>query len=275
VLNLMNKNRVEATLKLKNTNNENEYNVINWLFNNNKMEWIVFGGLYGSKGVVCAAKKEIKQMLHGQCDKLIFMNEKKIKYIHKAIQFIPFIRKNNVVKQSVEQLIFLYEHLTGFPNELELKLAYDKFHIIPETGAPLNPSIHNIGLIWFPPLVPIVPDKIRHFVDIIYKVSAQFNRKPLITLTTLSHLCFNATIPIHFDKTNEEDEKQSKEYFRALYLECKTAGYYPYRLDINIMPEFNNLETSHALLAQKIKQCLDPSSTLSPGRYIKSSAPTK
>ena len=270
-VNLMNKNRVESTLKTKSErNNKNKKtNIINMLYKNEGMDWIVIGSLVGTKGIINAAKKEITLLVRNHCDKVTFINPKKINRIRKITHVLSFLINDPKINEGVNQISSLYNHLLGIPNETELKLAYNHSNSTPHSDSPLNPSIDNIGLIWFPPLVPLVPEQVLKFVTIIYKVCTQFNRKPLITLTTLSNLCFNATIPIHFDKSNEIDAHNAKAFFNALYSECKIAGFYVYRLDTETVKDFYNINTVHAMLSQKIKQCIDPLSTFSPGRYIK------
>lgn len=267
-MNLMNKERLRSTLKSKSRKSDNKFNILNLLLKNQDAEWVGFCGLYGNKKVIATIKKLLKTYLHKKVDKVFFLDSKKIDWLQKTTNTISFLRKKNELKENVEQLYAIKNLLLGRPNEMELQLAYDKFNCIPENGI-LNPSQHNIGLIWFAPIVPMVPANVETFVTLVNQTATKYNRPALITFSTMSDICFSSTIPIHFDKNDLNDVAQSKAYYVDLLHACHAAGFYPYRHSLISMASLTQQDNDYTDLIERIFSATDPNAVLSPGRYRK------
>ena len=76
--------------------------------------------------------------------------------------------------------------MEGIPDDVALRLPYWK------SGAPLPEDLTGAlrsgerGLMWYAPLVPMVPDTVQAFEALVDRVCLQHGFEPLITLTSLS-----------------------------------------------------------------------------------------
>ncbi|HOP08378.1 MAG TPA: hypothetical protein PLF13_13950 [candidate division Zixibacteria bacterium] len=155
----------------------------------------------------------------------------------------------------------------GRPTEAALPLCYLKSGQPRRDGAEMNPARDGCGLIWYSPLVPMKPALVREYVDMVKRVCADHHIEPLITLTSLSDLCFDSTVPILFDRQDPEFTRRSKACYLALFEAGRRIGVLPYRFGIDHMNMVVNSAHSSWRLVSRIKQALDPQGILAPGRY--------
>lgn len=264
-INLINKNRMKMTLRIKDTKQISKYNIFRFLTKSQDMEWIAIGGLFGTKKIINVIKKDIKKLASRDLDRLIFVSNSKINFLNKIAKLNFF--RNSEMRHGIEQLDQIRDLLLGKPNEFQIKAIYNSDKIL--ENEQLNPSIQNIGLIWFAPLIPLVPNQIRRFVNLVYEISAKHLQKPKITLSSKSDLCFDCTIIILFDKNNKSNVASAKQYFQDLFDGAHQAGFYPYRLDVDTMKQYTQMTNSYSDIVDRIFTAVDPNSILSPGRYRK------
>ncbi len=131
----------------------------------------------------------------------------------------------------------------------------------------MNPAKDGCGIIWYSPLIPMQPERVREFVEMVKRVCIEHSIDPLITLTSLSDKVFDSTIPLLFERADPEAAARANNCYRALYAEGKKLGLLPYRIGVNCMDLAGNGETSFWKTARKIKFALDPDNIIAPGRY--------
>lgn len=265
-INLSSGNRMQATLR--NETDSMQSKLLNAILNGKQMAWISVGGIFGHPKIVKVIKKELRKLVKNDVDKLMFFSEKKLNRMHWVATKMPIVKKMDAIKQSVELINSIFCLISGKPHSAPLQLAYAKFKELPTDYNHLNPTQDDVGLIWFAPLLPLDPKEMRKFVTIIREVSKQFNRPALITVTSRSLICFDGTIPIHFDKNVPEEIKEAKKYYDALFSACKSAGYFPYRIDVENMSKVTQQDCEFTRLARDIKKCFDPDNIIAPGKYV-------
>jgi hypothetical protein len=126
-------------------------------------------------------------------------------------------------------------------------------------------------LIWFAPLVPMRPARVRVYVDLLQSVMQQHGLEPLITLTSLNDRLFDSTVPLLFDRDDPTSVQRAHSCYRELLLKCAAEGFFPYRLGV---PGFDALGRSGEggvgrvpALNARLRAALDPNDILAPGRY--------
>lgn len=230
-------------------------------------EWIAVGSLYGPKPIVEFAKKQFR-LKASNLGKIYFSDSLLMK-LAKVLAKLPLPNNNIVdgIKQQLKSLDEGMEIMQGKPNQVALPLAYWRNpRITPDKSQKLLPDRDHCGLLWYAPLLPMNPTKLKAFVNFIRKTTPKFGIEPLITFTNLRHDCIDATVPLVFDLHNTEARKLAHQCLNELISEGNNLGYVPYRLDttqqMKLDPQAIFWQTTSI-----IKQALDPNNVISPGRY--------
>jgi 4-cresol dehydrogenase (hydroxylating) len=195
--------------------------------------WLIVGALYGEKKLVKQSKKILKSRFKKLKTRKLFYSTSNKVFLKKISELVPRIGKLQV-RELVSKLDDAFQILMGKPKKLALKLAYwkheDRKRLI---AGSMNPTNDKCGIIWYAPLVEMKPHKVLEYVSFIRETSKKFGMNNLITLTTIDDLCFDSTIPIIFNKTNEDQKKKAWAYYHYLLKEGAKLGFYPYRLNID------------------------------------------
>ena len=94
----------------------------------------------------------------------------------------------------------------------------------------LNPARDGCGLFWYSPIVPLRRGVVGRFIEFAERTCGKHGLLAPITLTTLSLRCYASTIPLLFDRTNPDAERQARLCFEELYEEGLALGFVPYRM---------------------------------------------
>lgn len=228
--------------------------------------WTGFGTLYGTKRVVKAAQKEIRQRLSGIASRLMFLTPDNAKTLAKLTRLIPG-PIGQKLSGSTAMLAKSLELVAGRPNETALPLTYWR-NPNPPKGALMNPSTDGCGLIWYAPLVPMRAKSVRSYVEMIHTVAHEYRIEPLITFTTVSDKIFDSTVPLIFERANPEAVRAATDCYGALLKQGREIGCFPYRVSVDTMAKLVDMESNARNFHQTIKMALDPSDLIAPGRYV-------
>jgi 4-cresol dehydrogenase (hydroxylating) flavoprotein subunit len=256
-INLMNAERMSAMFDNKTDNRG--------ALNSQVPQWVGVGALYGSTGLISEAKKIVNSKLKKTGISVNFFNYKKIKTIDSFRKIVPNSMMKNFFKR-VDAVREFLNVLDGVPSNIALPLVYLKSGKLPDSAHDINPTMDDCGLMWFSPLVPIDGKLVEIYVKNVREICKQNQVAPLITLTTISEVCFDSTVPILFDKKNGLND--ARQCYKELFLMAQELGIMPYRMSIdsmNIYRDKNNLTS--VKLINSIKKLLDPKNILAPGRY--------
>lgn len=229
--------------------------------------WSGVGAIYASKEVARAARRTLRRLLGPVTDRLVFINQRKVDLARTIARVLPG-RLAARVKGMADTLSGALEIMHGTPNDVALALAYWRSGTLPETGQPKNPARDGCGLIWFAPLVPIRGKDVRRYINMIERICPQYGVNPLITLTTVNDRCFDSTVPLLFDRRDENAIARANDCYRALYEAGQKEGFLPYRLNIDAMSTLNTSDSAFSRLASQLKAAVDPNFILAPGRYV-------
>lgn len=233
------------------------------------MPWTGIGALYGTTKIVKAARSAIRRRLKGRARRLIFVTPRFVNRARRTLERLPG-KGGQRVWTYVSTLDKSLKLIAGSPSEVALPLAYWKARHQPDPNRPqpLNPAADGCGLIWYSPLVPMTPERVRDYVEMVDRVCREHGIEPLITLTSLSERCFDSTVPLLFDREDTQAAKRAHRCYAALLSAGQTLGCVPYRASIESMPWFTGAaDSSHWQLVRRIKTALDPDGLIAPGRY--------
>jgi 4-cresol dehydrogenase (hydroxylating) len=228
--------------------------------------WTMGGIVYGDRRLVRSAISLIKKRSKGiRCRKLFF-TRKRIDLFKSIAGRLPG-SLGAILRKQLDNLEDAFNVAEGAPTETALKLCYWKGGERPPQRQAMNPARDGCGVIWYSPLIPMKPKDARAYVDMVYRVCAEHRIEPLITLTSLSHRCFDSTVPILFDPKNADETARAKQCYLALYEAGKKEGFLPYRVGIDHMDLISRDGGTYWELVAKIKRAIDPEGIISPGRY--------
>jgi 4-cresol dehydrogenase (hydroxylating) len=163
--------------------------------------------------------------------------------------------------------------LAGIPSRVALPLVYWKTGQAP--GNP-DPARDGCGLLWYAPLVPLAPQRVRSYVEMVHRICQDYRMEPLITLTSLSERCMDSSVPLLFDRKDPEQVRRAHDCYDALFEAGQQQGFLPYRLHIGAMGKLQNNDIPSVALMHTIRQAIDPHDTIAPQRYgMKAGDPIK
>ncbi|MBS1229919.1 MAG: FAD-linked oxidase [Proteobacteria bacterium] len=227
--------------------------------------WTGFATLYGTKRMVAAAQKEIRQELAGIACRLMFFSPQQARLLSRVTQMIPGAMGRRLASTAAT-LAKSLELVAGRPNETAMPLAYWR-NGRPPLGVLMNPSRDGCGLIWYAPLVPMRAAAIRAYVDMVCRVTREYGIEPLITFTSVSDRVFDSTVPLIFNRDQPEALAAATACYAALLEAGRLMGCFPYRVGISTMKTLHRLQDTAPIFHSRLRQAIDPDNLLAPGRY--------
>jgi FAD/FMN-containing dehydrogenase len=221
--------------------------------------WMGAGAIYGCREVTKSVRQAVKRLLRGQVDRMIFFDRTLVQRAARLSSLVPsgLLRGAQATVQRMRAGLSL---LDGYPSTMALPLAYWK-----RPGArpdeAHDPARDGCGLLWYSPLVPMKPQRVRAFVTLAREVMARHQLEPLVTLTSLSDAVFDSTMPLLFDG------RDAAACYRDLFAAGRREGFVPYRIPAQHMDLVVDAQKTSWALTQRLKAAVDPAHILSPGRY--------
>lgn len=228
----------------------------------NGAAWIGTGVVYGDARVTRAGRKVITQILKPVSRRISFVNASRIKLLER-VSSLPVLGRK--LSPLVPPLRSAHRLLSGYPDEFALTLAYsDNREAMPEQGR--DPARDGCGLLWYAPLVPILGEQAKLYVEMVTRVCAAHGFSAPITFSTLSIAGFDSTVPLVFSR-DADNSARAMQCLRALISNGRALGFHPYRFHSALMPEATSGADDFWRLAKRLRAALDPEGTIAPGRY--------
>ena len=217
------------------------------------------------KRVVRAAQREIARLLRPHVRQLAFVAPATLRNVNRVrrrlgLKFGGFGRKLELLQSGLELV-------QGRPNETALPLAYWRSGRTPAAGSPRDPARDGCGLIWYAPLVPMSPQRVRRYVEFVTPVMRAHRFEPLITLTSISERCFDSTVPLLFDRSRSRPSVERAQRCAGELLEAgRKEGFVPYRLGLGGMGWLESHRLAHDALAAPTHRFARPRPDPRPGQ---------
>jgi 4-cresol dehydrogenase (hydroxylating) flavoprotein subunit len=212
---------------------------------------------------VRAGAKVFRRLLRPLKGQIFVVTRRRAQLLQSLLRKLPTLNRSRFGKLS-QQVSATLDILEGRPSEVALALPYWRSGQRPAAGS-LDPARDGCGLMWYAPLLPMSRDAVATFVAMVEDICPRHGIDPLITLTSLSSRCLDATIPILFDQTNFSDAEAC---FNELFSAGKTHGFLPYRVSAHAMNHVVRPGTPYWEMARKLKLAVDPAEIIAPGRYV-------
>lgn len=233
--------------------------------------WTGFATLYGTRAVVQAAQRHIRRKLQGTATRLLFLEPRHVHWIAKAAQLLPG-KLGGRLRRTVNTLKASMQLVQGRPNETALPITYWRSRTSqPDTNR--DPARDHCGLLWYAPLVPMRAQTVRDFVTFAAEILTKNNLEPLITLTSQGDRLFDSTIPLLFDRQNDDAATAASKTLEELIARGRGIGAYPYRLHLQSQDLHLARQPNSSEIITRLKRALDPDDILAPGRYTKRHQP--
>ncbi|MTW23022.1 FAD-binding oxidoreductase [Allochromatium palmeri] len=229
------------------------------------LPWTGFGTLYGPRRLVIAAQREIRQALSGVASRLLFLSPEQASTLSGIARRLPggFARR---LAHTTGTLAKSLELVAGRPNETALPLCYWR-NPRPLTDGPLDPARDGCGLRWYAPLVPMRPEAVRAYVEMVKRIAPAHGIEPLITLTSISDRIFDSTIPVVFQRDDATAQAAASACYAELLEAGRGLGCFPYRVGVDGMDRLEGLLGESRTFHARLRGAFDPQGILAPGRY--------
>ena len=234
--------------------------------------WTGFGALYGTAGVVKAAQRVVRTILKPATSRLNFITPSMASRLSRVLNQVAWLRDGGLARKS-RTLAASLQLVAGRPSQVALPLAYLKSSERPDPTAKLDPARDGCGLIWYPPLVPMMPERVTRYAAMVERICSAHGIEPLITLTSLSDRCFDSSIPLVFKRSDEKAVERAQSCYLALLEAGRQEGFIPYRLGVQAMHQLTSSNGTFWDVASKLKFALDPEGIIAPGRYSRVTQP--
>jgi hypothetical protein len=227
--------------------------------------WTGFATLYGTKRMVAAAQQEMKASLSGIASRIMFLTPGRARSLANVARWIPGAMGKRLGSMT-STLAQSLELVAGRPNETALPLAYWR-NPHPQKGELKDPARDGCGLTWYAPLVPMRPQSIRAYVNMVKEIAPKHGLEPLITFTSLSDRLFDSTVPLVFERHKPEAVAAAAACYKELFEAGRAKGWFPYRVGVNTMKTLVSLQNDSKTFQARLRKDLDPHDILAPGRY--------
>lgn len=229
--------------------------------------WTGFATLYGVPRVVVAAKREMRRALSGVASRVIFVSPERADTLRRVAAWVPGALGRRLVRQT-HMLCRSLELVVGRPNDMALALAYWRNPAVDAAPKVLkDPARDGCGLIWYSPLVPMRPERVRAYVDMVRRVTHRWAMEPLITLTSLNDRLFDSTVPVLFDRDDPAALAAAQACYRELLDAGRPLGCFPYRVGVDTMDPLAALQSDSITFTRRLLQGIDSDVLMAPGRY--------
>ncbi len=225
--------------------------------------WSATGRLFGIKGFVKEAKRQIKKILSPVAD-IMFISDNTIIWLErlgKAFSFIPAI-KNKLILLAASKTV--YKFTTGIPTNDAVKSVYWPFMSPPDI---MDPDNSKCGVIYYLPITPLCGEEVQKLVNITTSILNEDGFEPSITLNTISERSLETVISLPFNRADEAMIAKAHNSINELNQVLNKNGIYVYRAGINLMNDLIKENDPFWLFIKKVKESIDPDHIISPKRY--------
>lgn len=222
--------------------------------------WNGLGAYYGTKRGAQSFRHDLRRALKGIV-KPIFLTDRKLSLGRIFANRFKFIPQVSALLSKLDSAESVMELLKGKPVVEHLSGAAWRSRIIWSPNQP-SPVDRADGILWFTPVVPCTAEHVRKLNQIISNVFSGTACEPLVTYVMASSRVMICPITICFDQSCGQQSTSAKELLSSLKNRCLEEGYYPYRES-----RAARVAGISSKLHLSLKQTIDPSEILAPGRY--------
>ena len=183
--------------------------------------WNGLGGIYGSRRVVAAKKKDIRDALSGLCKVRFFSKSliRTMKFASQCLpQFGPVVRLGNLTNAVTD----VYDLLNGKPSPSHLEGAFYR-------NRPKSGKVIDAGLIWIAPVVPFTGNEALSLTEALEAIANQHGFDLPVTISPVVPRAAVCIANISYDQSDQAQKEQAACCYRAIQNKISSLGYASYR----------------------------------------------
>jgi 4-cresol dehydrogenase (hydroxylating) len=225
--------------------------------------WNGSGGLYGTRGQVRDARKQLRRALSGKVDRLQFVDDRLLGVMARFAN--PFhLLTGWDVSRTLKVIAPVYGLLQGVPTDAPMASAYWR----KKTAVPahMDPDRDRCGLLWCSPVLPNTGHHAMEVTNLATDVLLAHGFEPQMSMSLSTDRSAICVITISYDRDVRGEDERALACYRALAEQLLARGYPPYRLNVASMSSVS-AQDPYADVLRRLKTVLDPNDILAPGRY--------
>jgi len=225
--------------------------------------WNGSGALYGTRAQVKEARRLLRNALKGCAQRLQFLDDRTIELASLFAKPYEYITGWNL-QRTLAVLKPVYGLMKGIPTSHPLASTYWRKRTPPPEA--MDPDRDGCGLVWCSPVAPNDGASARQLTELVTAFVLDQGFEPAISLTMITERALACIISLSWDREVAGEDGRAFHCYRALVDRLAQHGYHSYRLSTGMMSATAQ-PGAYADLLRDLKQTLDPTGILAPGRY--------
>lgn len=231
--------------------------------------WTFAGGLYGAGDQVRAAVRRLRRRFRPHGWRFDVVTERRLDL---ADRLLPLAGRLPAARRTLGQLRAarsLFNLNRGVPSRQFLAGAYWKRRAGLPEGFPAraDPALDDCGLYWLSPTLPMTGEQARALLELVEPLFAEHGFDFFVTFSTVNERSLAGVMTIAYDKDDPAERQRAEACYRACFRALMQAGFVPYRVGIQSMPELAEGSEGFWPLVARLRAALDPDGIIAPGRY--------
>lgn len=231
--------------------------------------WTYAGGLYGAADQVGAAVRRLRRRFRPHGWQFRVVTERQLDLADRVLPLaggVPAVRRTLGQLRAARSLFNLNR---GVPSRQFLAGAYWKRRSGLPEGFPerADPALDDCGLYWLSPTLPMTGAQARALLDLVEPLFAEHGFDFFVTFSTVNERSLAGVMTIAFDKEDPDERQRAEACYRACFAALMAAGFVPYRVGIQSMPDLAQGSEGFWPIVAKLRAALDPDGIIAPGRY--------
>jgi len=227
--------------------------------------WNVATSITGPREIVAAVRKRTHRELRPF--RPVFVSNRSMVHMRRLQGWLRLAGIAKRLQGKIDLASALFNTLKGIPSTGAIRGAWWRVRSVKDPTA-LDPLDNDAGLIWISPALPADPAHARRVLAILSPIYSKYGFDTLVTFTLITERAMICVSNISFDRTDPEDCERAKRCHADLLKSLLQEGYVPYRCGAATFEHVVKDPSPFWQLASRIKQALDPTGIISPGRYL-------
>lgn len=231
--------------------------------------WLVAGGLFGTRHQVAASRRAVRAALAARGRRLVFIGERRLAAASRLAAWLGRTPWGAAMTGRLEAVRGVFDLNRGVPTGKYLAGAYWRRRRGLPPGYPdsADPAADNCGLYWLSPVIPMTGAAALDLHRIVEPIFDRYGFDLMVTLSTINERALGAVLTITYDREDPDECGRAQECYQTLFDAVMEAGYPPYRVGIQSMADIARGSTGYWETVASLKQALDPTGIIAPGRY--------
>lgn len=226
--------------------------------------WNVAGCLYGTVGTV----REVKRVLRRAVSPLkpTFVDNRAI-FAGRAVgRVLGVVGRGQGLGELLDLAEPTYRLMQGEPTDEPLRgVRWRVRGDVPDE--PSDPREVHAGVMWVSPVLPAAGAEARAVMDLVEPIYIRHGFEPLVTFTMINERAMICVTNLYFDTRETAEAEAAKKCYGELGETLLAGGYVPYRTGPVGYRKLRESPGGIDAVMEKLKQALDPSGVITPGRY--------